>query len=169
MLHRRYFYPEDHGKDAKHKRCTALPLLPQWQSTDLFFSKVIFHLRLNWSLSLTTAFCETKCSLSKLNLKAESIIQKAFRKKLDMHVIIEVQQKKLPFTESADKYKKYLYRLKLQRTWSLFELTISQIFANKIFPKERLRWWNERCVNIMGAIKQIQWSALIRISSSIPY
>ena len=67
------------------------------------FSKFIFfYLRLNSSLSLTTAFCETKCSLSKLNIKAESIIQKAFRKKeLDMHVIIVVQQKKLPFTEHA--------------------------------------------------------------------
>ena len=62
------------------------------------------------------------------------------------------------------------YRLKLQRTWSLFELIISQIFANKIFPTKRLCWWNESCgfyVNIMGAIKQIQWSALIRISSSM--
>ena len=62
------------------------------------------------------------------------------------------------------------YRLKLQRTWSLFELINSQIFANKIFPTKRLCWWNESCgfyVNIMGAIKQIQWSALIRISSSM--
>lgn len=70
----------------------------------------------------------------------------------------------------ADKIQKGTYRLKLQRTWSLFELIISQIFANKIFPTKRLCWWNESCgfyVNIIGAIKQIQWSALIRISSSM--
>lgn len=136
------------------------------------FSKFIFfYLRLNWSLSLTTAFCETKCSLSKLNIKAESIIQKAFRKKeLDMHVIIEVQQKNFPSQSMRWQIQKGTYRLKLQRTWSLFELIISQIFANKIFPTKRLCWWNESCgfyVNIMGAIKQIQWSALIRISSSM--
>lgn len=37
MLHRRYFYPEERAKDAKHKSCTALPPSPQWQSFDVFF------------------------------------------------------------------------------------------------------------------------------------
>lgn len=104
MLHRRYFYPEDHGKDAKHKSCTAIPLLPQWQSTDVFFSKVIFfHLRLNWSLSLTTAFCETKMQSVKTEHKCRVDNTKGVQKKRTRYARYNrsTTKKTFPFTEHA--------------------------------------------------------------------